>query len=145
MLEFERVAVLGAGVIGASWTALFLARGLRVDVYDPAADAQERVRDYVARAWPALQQLGPAAWLVNGALCAALLVSVVPLIILANLPSDLRLEPVGEHEVHAELQAMRQRLLQLGFQQAGPPLKVHIAPAAMLAELRHVLVGSAAR
>ena len=60
MLEFERVAVLGAGVIGASWTALFLARGLRVDVYDPAADAQERVRDYVARAWPALQQRGLA-------------------------------------------------------------------------------------
>lgn len=60
MLELERVAVLGAGVIGASWTALFLARGLKVDVYDPAVDAQERVRSYVARAWPALRQLGLA-------------------------------------------------------------------------------------
>ena len=28
----ERVAVLGAGTIGASWTALFLARGLEVSV-----------------------------------------------------------------------------------------------------------------
>ncbi len=58
MRKFERVAVLGTGVIGASWTALFLARGLRVDIYDPAEDAEERVRGYVAGAWPALEQLG---------------------------------------------------------------------------------------
>lgn len=58
MPEFERVAVLGAGVIGASWTALFLARGLGVHLYDPVEDAEERVRGYVARAWPTLEQLG---------------------------------------------------------------------------------------
>jgi 3-hydroxyacyl-CoA dehydrogenase len=54
----ERVAVIGAGTIGASWTALFLAHGLAVAVYDPAADSERRVRDFVARAWPALEQLG---------------------------------------------------------------------------------------
>ena len=58
MQEFERAAVLGAGVIGASWTALFLARGLKVDVYDPAEGAEAQVRDYVARAWPTLEKLG---------------------------------------------------------------------------------------
>lgn len=58
MTNVEQVAVLGAGVIGASWTALFLANGLRVDVYDPAAGAEEQVRSYVARAWPVLEKLG---------------------------------------------------------------------------------------
>lgn len=56
--KFERVAVLGGGVIGASWTALFLAAGLRVDVFDPAENAEQSIRDYVKNAWPTLQQLG---------------------------------------------------------------------------------------
>jgi 3-hydroxyacyl-CoA dehydrogenase len=56
----ERVAVLGAGTIGASWSALVLARGLAVQVYDPAADTAELVRPFVARAWPALERLGLA-------------------------------------------------------------------------------------
>ena len=56
--KFERVAVLGGGVIGASWTALFLAAGLRVDVYDPVDNAEQSIRDYVAKAWPTLEQLG---------------------------------------------------------------------------------------
>ena len=38
--KVERVAVLGAGTIGASWTAQFLARGLSVAVHDPAPDAE---------------------------------------------------------------------------------------------------------
>ncbi len=58
MQTFERAAVLGAGVIGASWTALFLAAGLEVDVFDPADDAEQAVRDYVRRAWPTLEELG---------------------------------------------------------------------------------------
>lgn len=58
MSEFTQVAVLGAGVIGASWTSLFLAAGLRVKVYDPMPDAETKVRDYIATAWPVLTQLG---------------------------------------------------------------------------------------
>lgn len=61
MQEFERAAVLGTGVIGASWTALFLARGLTVDLYDPAEGAESQVRQYVAQAWPVLEALGLAA------------------------------------------------------------------------------------
>lgn len=61
MQEFERAAVLGTGVIGASWTALFLARGLTVDIYDPAEGAECQVRQYVAQAWPVLEALGLAA------------------------------------------------------------------------------------
>jgi carnitine 3-dehydrogenase len=54
----RRVAVLGAGTIGASWTALFLAGGLEVGVYDPAPETETRVRRFVEGAWPTLERLG---------------------------------------------------------------------------------------
>ena len=60
MNETEHTAVLGAGVIGASWTALFLASGRSVAVYDPADNAERTVRDYVEMAWPTLVELGLA-------------------------------------------------------------------------------------
>ena len=34
--DIRRVAVIGTGTIGASWTAYFLARGLEVRASDPA-------------------------------------------------------------------------------------------------------------
>ena len=57
MKHFDTVAVLGTGVIGASWTSLFLAAGLRVKAYDPADPDGNRLRAYIAAAWPALDQL----------------------------------------------------------------------------------------
>lgn len=61
MTEFAHTACLGAGVIGASWTALFLASGRSVAVHDPAPGAEKAVRDYVETAWPALESLGLTA------------------------------------------------------------------------------------
>jgi len=58
MNDFQNVAVLGAGVIGASWTALFLASGRNVAVFDPAEGMETFVRDYVKGAWPTLTELG---------------------------------------------------------------------------------------
>ena len=64
----KRVAVLGAGTIGASWVAWFLARGIQVTVWDPRAEAADFVRLYVTDAWPAMACLGmtadasPDAW-----------------------------------------------------------------------------------
>lgn len=58
MQKLDRAAVLGAGVIGASWTALFLAAGVRVDVFDTADDVEDSVRSYIADAWPTLSALG---------------------------------------------------------------------------------------
>jgi len=46
------VAVIGTGTIGASWTALFLARGFDVVASDPAPDAEERLKAFVERALP---------------------------------------------------------------------------------------------
>ena len=56
-----RVAVIGAGTIGASWAACFLSYGLDVAVWDPSPDAELFVRGFVQRATPALQALGGAA------------------------------------------------------------------------------------
>ncbi len=56
----ETVAVIGAGTIGASWTAYFLAQGCDVRVWDPATGFAERTGAFVARVWPILEQLGLA-------------------------------------------------------------------------------------
>ena len=56
--DIKRVAVIGTGVIGASWTALFLAKGLEVTATDVAPGAEGRLRQFVADAWPALVELG---------------------------------------------------------------------------------------
>ncbi|WIY25015.1 3-hydroxyacyl-CoA dehydrogenase NAD-binding domain-containing protein [Parasedimentitalea psychrophila] len=58
MTNFAHTATLGAGVIGASWSALFLASGRSVAVYDPSPTAEKMVRDYVEKSWPILDQLG---------------------------------------------------------------------------------------
>jgi carnitine 3-dehydrogenase len=50
----QRVAVVGTGVIGASWAAHFLASGLDVSATDPSPHAEERLRSDVAAIWPTL-------------------------------------------------------------------------------------------
>src|SRR5437867_2254625 len=54
----RRIAIIGTGVIGASWTALFLARGLQVVATDVAPNAEAALRKFVETAWPALKRLG---------------------------------------------------------------------------------------
>ncbi len=56
----ERVAVVGTGVIGASWASHFLAHGLDVTATDPGPGAEERLRADVAAHWPVLERLGLA-------------------------------------------------------------------------------------
>ncbi|WP_044564038.1 3-hydroxyacyl-CoA dehydrogenase NAD-binding domain-containing protein [Azospirillum sp. B4] len=57
----QKVAVVGAGLIGAGWVAAFLARGYAVAVADPTPDAPAKVRAHIAAAWPALRDRGLAA------------------------------------------------------------------------------------
>jgi len=54
------VAVLGGGLIGRSWVALFLAAGRSVAVYDPDPAAAARTSEAVEAAWPVLRTLGLA-------------------------------------------------------------------------------------
>jgi 3-hydroxyacyl-CoA dehydrogenase len=58
--RIRRIAIIGTGVIGASWTALFLAKGLKVVATDIAPNAEAQLRAFVEAAWPALTRLGLA-------------------------------------------------------------------------------------
>jgi carnitine 3-dehydrogenase len=56
--EVKRVGIVGTGVIGASWAAYYLARGLDVSATDPADRAEGKLRRLVDEYWPALEQAG---------------------------------------------------------------------------------------
>src|SRR5881394_1331336 len=53
----RRIAIIGTGVIGASWSSLFLAKGLQVVATDVAPNAEAALRKFVEAAWPALKRL----------------------------------------------------------------------------------------
>jgi 3-hydroxyacyl-CoA dehydrogenase len=57
----RRVAIIGTGVIGASWSALFLAKGLEVVATDVAPNAEAALKRFIESAWPALKRLGLAS------------------------------------------------------------------------------------
>ena len=52
------IAALGAGLIGRSWVALFLAADRDVRVYDPDPAAADRVLETIESSWATLQRLG---------------------------------------------------------------------------------------
>ena len=56
----SQVTIIGTGVIGASWAALFLAKGLDVVATDIAPNAEASLKRFVDAAWPALERLGLA-------------------------------------------------------------------------------------
>ena len=56
--DVKHVGVVGTGLIGASWAAYFLSRGLEVSASDPAPDAESALRRAVNAAWPVLERLG---------------------------------------------------------------------------------------
>ncbi len=64
MTEFKQTAVIGAGVIGASWTALFVAAGMNVNIYDPSPTAE--LARIIHQAYPVLikrtRSAGFTAW-----------------------------------------------------------------------------------
>ncbi len=54
------VAIIGTGVIGASWATCFLARGLDVTATDPAPGAEDRLHAQIERQWAGAEALGLA-------------------------------------------------------------------------------------
>jgi 3-hydroxyacyl-CoA dehydrogenase len=75
----RRITIIGTGVIGASWTALFLAKGLQVVATDIAPNAEASLTKFVENAWPALKRLGlsPGASQSNLKFTAALPQAIV--------------------------------------------------------------------
>ena len=58
--SIHRIAIVGTGVIGASWAACYLARGFDVIATDPAPNAEANLRSYVKNAWELLSAAGLA-------------------------------------------------------------------------------------
>ena len=54
----RRIAIVGTGVIGASWAAEYLARGFDVVATDPAPNAEANLRKYIDEAWKDLTTIG---------------------------------------------------------------------------------------
>src|SRR5947199_1982639 len=54
----RRIAIVGAGVIGASWAAEYLARGFDVITTDPGPNAEANLRKYIDEAWKDLTSIG---------------------------------------------------------------------------------------
>ena len=57
----RRIAIVGTGLIGASWAAYYLARGFDVVATDPAPNAEANLRKYVEEAWELLTEAGLSA------------------------------------------------------------------------------------
>jgi 3-hydroxyacyl-CoA dehydrogenase len=56
--QIRNIAIVGTGVIGASWAALYLARGLDVIATDPAPNAEANLRRFINAAWKDLEAIG---------------------------------------------------------------------------------------
>ena len=107
MSDITKTAVLGAGVIGASWTALFLASGRSVTVFDPDPGAEASVRSYIETAWPTLVELGLTTRATPGALrfagCAGDAVRGAEFI-QENAPERLPIKHATYSEIEAQLE-----------------------------------------
>src|SRR2546423_13915018 len=64
----HRIAIVGTGVIGASWAAQSLARGFDVVATDPAPNAEASLRKYVDEAWGQLEAIGLSPGAARGRL-----------------------------------------------------------------------------
>jgi 3-hydroxyacyl-CoA dehydrogenase len=56
--QIQNIAIVGTGVIGASWAALYLARGFNVTATDPAPNAEANLRKFIDAAWKDLTVIG---------------------------------------------------------------------------------------
>ena len=56
--QIQNIAIVGTGVIGASWAALYLARGFNVIATDPAPNAEANLRKFIDAAWKDLEVIG---------------------------------------------------------------------------------------
>ena len=58
LASYQKVTIIGAGAIGISWAALFLANGLNVTVNDPRPDLEEAALKEIQEISPSLKALG---------------------------------------------------------------------------------------
>jgi len=56
--QVRRIAIIGTGVIGASWAAQYLARGFDVIATNPNPNAESKLRKAIDSAWEELTNIG---------------------------------------------------------------------------------------
>src|SRR5271169_3162493 len=56
--DIRNIAIVGTGVIGASWAAWYLAHGFNVTATDPAPNAEANLRKFIDAAWKDLTVIG---------------------------------------------------------------------------------------
>lgn len=103
VLNDLRVAVIGAGVIGAGWAARFSENGIKVSVYDPAVDAKQKLEHVLENAEHACSKLTMAPRANKGEVC--LLGTIEEAVhdadlIVEAVPEDLKLK----RQVYAEVE-----------------------------------------
>jgi hypothetical protein len=84
-----------------------------------------------------LTDLGPLAWVVQGAMLAVALLSFVMLMLLGNLPENLEMKPVPDSAVPKDVRGIATEIEALGFRRVGQPWLVKVAPAATLIGFVH--------
>lgn len=102
-LAHTRIAILGAGLVGLSWTALFLHHGASVTVWDPAAAALDAVEARMVPPLAALARLSPPVDPPGRLVCAASLAEAVAGadLVQENAPERIPLK----HALYAEIEA----------------------------------------
>ena len=84
-----------------------------------------------------LTDLGPLAWVIQGALLALALLSFVMLMLLGNLPEEVKMTPLPDMAVPGELDGLVREIQSLGFHRVAAPWKVGVAPTATLIGFVH--------
>ncbi len=132
-----RVAAIGGGVIGAGWVTRCLAWGLDVVAHDPAPGAEAKLREAVARAWPAISQLGLAAGASQERLGFA--GSIAEAVAEADFVQESAPERIDlKRRIHAEIDAAARPEVLVASSSSG------LLPSEIQADCRHpgrVLIG----
>lgn len=104
MVQIKQAAIIGGGVIGAGWIARLIENGIDVNIYDPAADAQQKVEAVLANSRIAYRNLIKAPRQAEGSVrfsdSIALAVGSAGLIV-ESVPEQLKIKQT----VYAEIEA----------------------------------------
>ncbi len=84
-----------------------------------------------------LIDLGPLAWVIQGAMLVLALLSFVMLMLLGNLPESLEMRAITDGEVPKNVHRIAAEIEALGFERVEPPWRVQVAPAATLIGFVH--------
>ena len=120
MQDIKNVGLLGGGVIGGGWAARFLINGKNVTLYDPAPDAEAKLREVLDNALTAYHRLTLAPVSLRGEL------KVVSSVAEAVVGADFVQESAPERE------DLKRSLLAEASRAAGPEVVIASSSSGLL-------------